>query len=261
MILVTQGGDMVLIDFHTHAKLSKKAPFSLDSFATLIDAARGHGLDAIALTEHFNTSRFYDMYQTLDATYPYLYDYYDVAGFRVFSGMEVDVVEGGHILCVARRDALIHMRRKLDGHELEDQFVTFDALLSIARDHETLVIGAHPMRVSNPLTRISEGQLAQLDALDLNGKDLNTYGVQDMSTQVEEFAIKLVKPVVMGSDTHHPLQIGCVSNEFRTDCRSVAELRREINGGNYRRIISAELDHMVQAATAEKQRLKAALGV
>ena len=63
----------------------------------MIDGAKKEGLNAITLTEHFNTLHFFDIYSYLDKTYPYVEDYYDINGFRLFPGMEVDVKEGGHI--------------------------------------------------------------------------------------------------------------------------------------------------------------------
>ncbi|WP_274520405.1 hypothetical protein [Paenibacillus beijingensis] len=38
-------------DFHTHGKLTKSVPFSLDYFKDMIAEARENGLQALALTE------------------------------------------------------------------------------------------------------------------------------------------------------------------------------------------------------------------
>ena len=46
------------IDFHTHGKLAKKLPFSTDYTDWLFDQAKRSGLDALCLTEHFNTLQF-----------------------------------------------------------------------------------------------------------------------------------------------------------------------------------------------------------
>ena len=81
----------------------------------MIDEAKAQGLDAITLTEHFNTHRFEDVYGTLDTLYPCNNHYYDVDGFRIFTGMEVDVAEGGHILVSGPKDKLLEVRAALDG--------------------------------------------------------------------------------------------------------------------------------------------------
>ena len=89
------------IDFHTHGKLAKRLPFSTAYTDWLFGEAKGAGLDALCLTEHFNTLQF-------DQVYGYLLDKYDregdtlvtEQGLRIFAGMETDIAEGGHILCV-----------------------------------------------------------------------------------------------------------------------------------------------------------------
>ena len=53
------------IDFHTHGKLAKKLPFSKEYTDWLFREAKRAGLDALCLTEHFNTLGFQDIYQYL----------------------------------------------------------------------------------------------------------------------------------------------------------------------------------------------------
>ena len=50
------------IDFHTHGKLAKKLPFSTVYTDWLFAEAKQAGLDAVCLTEHFNTMQFSDLY-------------------------------------------------------------------------------------------------------------------------------------------------------------------------------------------------------
>ena len=54
------------IDFHTHGKLAKKLPFSTEYTDWLFDQARRAGLDALCLTEHFNTLQFEEIYRYLE---------------------------------------------------------------------------------------------------------------------------------------------------------------------------------------------------
>ena len=46
------------LDFHTHGKLAKYLPFSIPYTQWLLGEAHSAGLDAICLTEHFNTQQF-----------------------------------------------------------------------------------------------------------------------------------------------------------------------------------------------------------
>ena len=48
--------------FYTHGKLTKKMPFSVAYTNWLFQQAKQAGLDAICLTEHFNTLGFNELY-------------------------------------------------------------------------------------------------------------------------------------------------------------------------------------------------------
>ena len=50
------------LDFHTHGKLAKQLPFSTQYTDWLFGEAKLAGLDALCLTEHFNTLQFADLY-------------------------------------------------------------------------------------------------------------------------------------------------------------------------------------------------------
>ena len=54
-------------DFHTHGKLAKRLPFSTAYTDWLFGEARQAGLDALCLTEHFNTLQFEDLYAYLSS--------------------------------------------------------------------------------------------------------------------------------------------------------------------------------------------------
>ncbi|WP_244226627.1 PHP domain-containing protein [Paenibacillus protaetiae] len=103
------------IDFHIHVKLSKKTNFEIEHFNSMIHEAQNNGLHAITLTEHFNTHRFEDVYGTLDQLYPCNNHYYDADGFKIFTGMEVDVAEGATFLCPALRTSCWKSAKRLTG--------------------------------------------------------------------------------------------------------------------------------------------------
>ncbi|MBB4825249.1 putative metal-dependent phosphoesterase TrpH [Sporosarcina luteola] len=244
------------IDFHTHGKLSKKVNFSLDYFMELVQAAKENDLDAIALTEHFNTHRFSDVYDTLDDHFPYIDHYYEVDGLKVFPGMEVDIKETGHILVIGKRTDLLELRKKLDPYTEKGSFIPFQELLKEAASAEFLVIGGHPYRESTPLHHLAGDLLAKLDAFDLNGKDLYEKGIEKNSREVYSLAEQIGIPVVGGSDTHQSLQYGAVVNVLDVSCRTVREFKDAIRSGAYRIEISTELDEKVAAAKELKKRLK-----
>lgn len=58
------------IDFHTHGKLAKYLAFSPAYTDWLFGEAASAGLDAICLTEHFNTLGFDQVYADIAARFP-----------------------------------------------------------------------------------------------------------------------------------------------------------------------------------------------
>ncbi|GAA3412045.1 PHP-associated domain-containing protein [Paenibacillus hodogayensis] len=244
------------IDFHFHVKLSKKTDFSLEHFNEMLDEAREQGLQAITLTEHFNTRRFDEVYGTLDRVLPGNNHYYDRDGFKIFTGMEVDVAEGGHILVSGPKDALLEIRALLDNHTTAESFIGLEQLFLLCEPRGMLVIGGHPFRESNHLYHVDRELLRRFDAFDLNGKDLHEIGIQENVAKVLTLGAELGVPVVAGSDAHQMFQVGCVHNELSGPCESVADLKVAIQSGAYKRVISPSLHLQVRAAGAVKRLLK-----
>lgn len=243
----------MFIDFHTHTKLTKNVDFNIDYFHSMIKSARENGLTAIALTEHFNTNRFEDIYDTLDKHYSYN-QYYDVDGFKVFSGMEIDIKETGHILLIGHRDDIRKIRAHFADRTDENNFPSFEELFSVASSFNLLKIGAHPSRESTPLIHLSDDRLRQFDAFDLNGKDV----AKQPQTQetIIDLGLRLNKPVVAGSDSHLPIQFGCVKNKFYKECESIDELRECMQSHQFKVIVSNEAAEKVKAASFMKETIK-----
>lgn len=131
------------IDFHSHVKISKKSTFMPGYFEEMMKEAKESGLDAIAMTEHFNTDRFYDVYEYLEKNHHYEHGYYLINGLKLFPGIEVDVKEIGHILLIGDRTDIIEVRDFLEDHTDPERFIPFKELLDLAEDYELLRIGAH----------------------------------------------------------------------------------------------------------------------
>ena len=77
------------IDFHTHGKLAKYLPFSKKYTNNLFDEAKRAGLDAICLTEHFNTQEFDTLYSYVIKNSERDGDSLIFNGLRIFAGMEM----------------------------------------------------------------------------------------------------------------------------------------------------------------------------
>ncbi|MGF7047934.1 putative metal-dependent phosphoesterase TrpH [Paenibacillus sp. DS2015] len=243
------------IDLHSHIKLTKKTTFSIEYFQESIQEAISNGLNAIAMTEHFNTYHFHDIYDSLDRNYTYTEDYYDVDGFKVFPGMEIDVKFGGHILVIGTRGAILELRSRLEPHIEADEFIAFEQLLDWCDELSLLRIGAHPYRESNSLTQHDPALLRRLDGFDLNAKDLFSYG-PTMRDTVQALAHSTGIPMVAGSDTHHPLQFGSIINELDGEYNKVSELSTCLKQGRYHIIVSPCLEEKVKGANLIKKLLK-----
>lgn len=241
------------IDFHTHAKLSKKVEFSLEYFEEMAQIAVERGIDAIALTEHFNTKNFYDVYETLNTHFPMENDYYKIHGLKVFPGMEVDVFEVGHILCIGRLQDVLALRKQLDQHTEKDKFVTFKQLLDLCDQYNFLVIGAHPFRESTPLVDKNPDLLKRLDAFDLNGKDLHTRGIEQNINDLQHLAKLIGIPVVGGSDTHQYMQYGVVYTNLPKECMTVKELKEAVTSNQFEVTVANDLHEKVEEAIRLKK--------
>ena len=250
---------MMNIDFHTHGKISKKVSFSLEYFSEMVNAAKKNGLDAFALTEHFNTHQFFDVYDTLDKEFPYVHDYYDVNGVKVFPGMEVDIQEKGHILFIGSREDIRGLRLKLNPYTEKNHFIPFHTLLAEASEFNFIKIGAHPFRESTPLHHIDRELLTKLDAFDLNGKDLFEQGISVNTEKVFPFAKMLGIPVVGGSDTHQFMQYGSIINRLEEECHTISDIQHLIAEDRYQIDISPELYIKVESAQKIKEVLKASM--
>ncbi|WP_186580000.1 PHP domain-containing protein [Aquibacillus kalidii] len=244
----------MFIDFHTHTKLSKKVDFSLAYFKKMIRSARRNGLTALALTEHFNTTKFEDIFDTLDQHFHYNGHYYDVDGFKVFTGMEIDIRETGHNLIIGHRDDIRTIRARFANNTKKSTFPTFDQLFNVVEGFDVIKIGAHPTRESTPLLHLGNEKLQRYDAFDLNGKDVAKQpGTEE---KLKELGVSLNKPVVAGSDSHLPVQFGCVKNKFYTDCETIEQLREAMVNRQYDLVVSDHAALKVNTARFVKRTIK-----
>ena len=161
------------LDFHTHGKLAKRLPFSTVYTDWLFGEAKNAGLDSLCLTEHFNTLQFDELYGYLAARSTREGDALVLEnGLRVFPGMETDIAEGGHILSIGLLEAILELNQRLAPHKAPGNFLPFAQLRDLFDQYPVVVGGAHPYREGGHIPQLLREQLARLDFLDLNGKDL-----------------------------------------------------------------------------------------
>lgn len=244
-----------MIDFHTHGKLAKYLPFSAEYTHWLFAEASLAGLDAICLTEHFNTQGFTQLYRYIADTFPRKGDAFCCGALKIFSGMEVDIAEGGHTLVIGAMEHILSLYERLMPYREKGDFLLMKELAELVREYPLMFGAAHPYRPGSSIPFLPEELLVQFDFIDLNGKDVAENG-EAAQKQVFALADKLGLPVVAGSDTHQSFQYGSICNEFKEDCLTVGSLRDHIKQGDYKICISPKAEFQVRAAGILKRALK-----
>lgn len=243
------------LDFHTHGKLAKYLPFSPEYTDWLLSEARSAGLDAVCLTEHFNTKQFAELYRYIAGTCERDGDTFVREGLRIFPGMETDIAEGGHVLTIGPIDAILELNLRLESHKRKGAFLPAEKLLELFRGYPVLVGAGHPFREGSHIPELPEKLLSRFDFLDLNGKDV-AGDRESTERRTRALGERLHRPVVAGSDTHQALQYGCIRTAFERECTTFGELAREMVSGRYRIEIHPEAAFRVKAAVLLKRSLK-----
>ena len=123
----------MFVDFHTHGKLAKYLPFSVEYTDWLLNEAKNAGLDAICLTEHFNTQQFDEVYGYIASKGIRRGDAYVFNGLKVFPGMETDIAEGGHVLSIGPMDAIRELNKRLEPYKTKGSFLPASELMRLSR--------------------------------------------------------------------------------------------------------------------------------
>lgn len=245
----------MIIDFHTHGKLAKYLAFSPAYTDWLFGEARAAGLDAVCLTEHFNTLGFDMVYADIAARFSREGDAFDVNGLLVFPGMEVDIAEGGHTLVLGTMEEILAFNRDLEPHKPKGAFLPLAELAAEVRRRGLFFGAGHPFRRPGHIPEQDPESLAAFEFVDLNGKDL-AHDFEGTIAKTYAFAERLGVPVVSGSDTHQAFQYGCVATRLERRVTTVADLRAAVRSGAYRIEYADDLAFKVKTAGMLKRALK-----
>lgn len=244
------------IDFHTHGKLAKKLPFSIPYTNWLFDEAKRAGLDALCLTEHFNTLQFDEVYGYILSISRREGDSLVLPnGLRLFAGMETDIAEGGHILSIGPVEEILALNRSLTPNKEPGHFLPFRDLMACLRQAPVLVGGAHPFRAGG---HIPDLPARGPDAPGLPGPERQGPGPGPRADRAEDLCPgrAAAQAVVSGSDTHQAVQYGCVVTEFPGEIVTLSDLYAQMLAGNYHISLSEEAPFRVRTATVLKRALK-----
>ena len=243
------------VDFHTHGKLAKYLPFSTEYTDWLLNEAKCAGLDAICLTEHFNTQQFELLYRYIATQGTCQGDAYVFDGLKIFPGMETDIAVGGHVLSIGPMEAILELNHRLEPHKAKGSFLPAAELLELFKEYPVLVGAGHPFREEGHIPELPPTVLKRFDFLDMNGKDI-ALDRQKTQTLTCDLGKKLRKPVVAGSDTHQAVQYGCIRTQFEKEFDTISELRQEMEAGRYTICVHPEAAFKVKTAGLLKRSLK-----
>jgi hypothetical protein len=248
------------MDFHVHGTISSKLEFNPTLFRQMTRHASLVGLDAIALTDHFDSCDYLEIHHFLANEYQYEGDCYLADGIKIFPGIEVEIDEGPHLLVIGGRDEIAAFYRRLDGRFEPGRYINVWEYFKKQEGLNTLSIFAHPVRPHREMDRVHPSFYSRFAGLDLNARDLYLIG-DEVISQVNLLSDQSGVPVIAGSDTHHYLQLGSVVTNFTSSFNTLDELRNLIASRAYSIVIEPGLKENVGRAREMKKALVAkALG-
>jgi len=213
------------IDTHSHPKISKHFDFSPASVDKMVRQARRVGLDAIALTEHFHASRYWDVHDYLECSFSCEQGVFRGDGVSLIPGAEVNIREGAHVIVLGEVAELRRLDRAFPRWLSDHYEPSLREFLDVTDDFDIVRIGAHMFRRNKELGKFPPGDLRRLHALEINGKDFGT----EVMLLAQARALGL--PIVAGSDAHHWLQVGVRYTLLHTDEVTFRAVSKSIKEG------------------------------
>ena len=192
------------IDLHVHA--SERSPCSSSGEEDMIQAAMAYGLDGLVFTDHHRLVPP-ERLQDLNRKY---------APFRVFSGIEITVIEKEDVLVLGIQDPALESRRW-----------TYRELFAVARQRNGFLALAHPFRYHNTIN--IDIETYPPDAIEIHSK--NT-GVCD-EPQIRATLERLGMFPICNSDAHSAEHVGIYYNQLAYTPQDEQELLSILKAGDY----------------------------
>jgi predicted metal-dependent phosphoesterase TrpH len=172
------------IDFHVHTR--ERSACGRSPARAMVRAAIRAGLDALVFTDHDRLAPL-DELARLNAEF---------APFRVFSGVEVTLLEGGHVMVLGVHD-----------HALESVAWTYSDLHRFVRERAGYLVLNHPYR---------DGVGPTIDLARYTPDAIEVYSFNtplEAEGRILELAGVLGMQVLSNSDAHHADRIGTYWSE------------------------------------------------
>jgi hypothetical protein len=210
-------------DLHVHSKLSKEIPFRLEDFHKTLRQAKCVGLNGFALTEHIHASDYWDIYEMFERNFLFSKGIYcPVKDFYVLNGAEITLKLGGDIIAIGDISSIRKLDDRLglngDYHPTPKEF--FDSC-----PDDIFLVGAHPFRPEGGIVKYLLGDISNLQAFEINGKDFG------LESRVMDLAKKFQKPLVGGSDAHYWPQVGIRKTVIEVDRVKLGAIIEQLRKG------------------------------
>ena len=189
------------IDLHVHCRERSSCAYAPE--AEQIQAAIDGGLDGMAFSDH-DTLVPLEHLDVLRATY---------APFRFFTGIEVSVMEGEHVLVVGLRDRV-----------LETTYWPYDELIHYVRKQGGFTILAHPGRFHDVAVNVVA---APPDAVEVRSNNITAR----MERRIQKMNRYWKLPEVCCSDAHTTDALGRYFIETAWPVESDAALLELLHAG------------------------------
>lgn len=194
-------------DLHMHTLHSMD---SLSEVRDVLDAAVKKGLDAIAITDHNGVAGAFE-----------------AARIAKQGKLPLQIIIGEEVMC-NEGDLLVYfLKKRIAPGNLAD------ALLEVKRQ-KAVCCAAHPYdfkRSGIRVEKLAPQILKQIDAIE-------GFNARATFAQVNESAVKFAllhkKPILAGSDAHHPSEVGGACAEFegvgKLDRQNILSAKRTLRG-------------------------------
>ena len=192
------------IDLHVHAK--ERSDCAIDGEENVIRAAIAHGLDGLAFTDH---QRLVPPGRLAELNRRY-------APFRVFSGIEITLLDGEDMLVLGVHD-----------RELEARDWNYHDLFNFAREQNGFLALAHPFRFHDSIEIPIEEYPP--NAVEIHSKNMRASDERRVRAILERLNLR----PLCNSDAHRAAHVGVYYNQLERMVRDEDELLAVLRAGAY----------------------------
>lgn len=236
------------IDFFSHGLLANDLEFSMEYTKLCLFLFKKSGLDAIVLTEDFDSVNFENLFNyilTLSKR-----DYSSLIfenKLRIFPAMKVKLKEGTCIQVIGHYEDILSLRDDLK----ENKSYLKSKYLFEKMKNKNLLLG-----LCNRLEKFGENRKAIIKNIDFFILDALSISKNDRKN-VLSLEKSYKKPILLGSNSRHPLGAMTAYTEFKKDIKKIDDLRFYIKRFDFKKRVSKDIKKQLVLSSRIKRNRKA----